>query len=34
MTFDVPETWLLVLRASLLLAAFGAFAWPPNQARS
>jgi hypothetical protein len=27
MTFDVPETWLLVLRASLLLAAFGAFAW-------
>ena len=27
MTFDDPETWLLVMRAGLLLAAFGAFTW-------
>ena len=33
MSFENPETWLLVLRASLLLAAFAGFAWALMVAR-
>jgi len=33
MSIENPETWLLGLRAALLLAAFGAFAWALLAAR-
>ncbi len=33
MSFENPETWLLVLRASLLLIAFAGFAWALMVAR-
>lgn len=33
MSFENPETWLLVLRTTLLLAAFAGFAWALIAAR-